>query len=426
MIKLTIDKVKEKEKKKEYLKATKDEVVNRINFLKISLEHLQGKDIDLELNIASFKVVTRNAIKIIYQKKFKEEVDYDKPNYKKTIGEYLALGSTNHLGSVNVQGIIDLLQHLLKDDGKEMGELLICPAEELFLRNQKLMSMMLPSSEKELKLIKLVFDYGFVREPIKNFFNESNFVIYCPYCNLENVEIMPLDDEQDAMSTDNEPDAIQIDKKQDATAHQLDHFFSQTTYPLLSFSMFNLVPSGSTCNSTNKGSITFTDEFHLNPYIDGFGKSARFIPVKDEKNKIKGIDLRFNCETDSARFKQLVGERDKIDERHDKGNINVFKLKRKYSDAEHLKNANRIFRNLNKTHNGIRSIGKFFDMMTTSDPINIHLKWYDDQIGTPFYSEGFSKEKNSKFHRDLHDHYFAEHKFLNKYFVNMFRFLEKY
>jgi hypothetical protein len=231
--------------------------------------------------------------------------------------------------------------------------------------------------------------------------------MYCPYCNLENVEIMPIDDDEDA------------------TAHQLDHFFSQTTYPLLSFSMFNLVPSGSTCNSINKGSVTFTDEFHINPYIDGFGESARFVPDMDGK-KVKSIDIKLNCEADSARFKQLVGERDKIDEKHDKGNINIFKLRRKYSDAEHLKNANRLIKNVHKTHNGMRSIGKFFDMMIKSDPVSIHLKWYDDQIGTPFYSEEFCKEKNSKFHRDLHDHYFAENKFLNKYFVDMFRFLKKY
>jgi len=407
MIKLTIDNQEDKEN--EYLAKVKEDVVKRIEFLKISLSHLNGGTIDLNQSIASVKVVTRNAIKIIEGKNFNEKGDYNKSKYVNTVKLYLT--STNQLLSVNIKGIIDILNNLIKEDGIQLNELLICPPDELFSLNESILSGMKPVPVKEFEIIKLAFDYnayGKVSTPIKKFFKDNNFINYCPYCNLENVAIIPIDEEKNA------------------TGHQLDHFFSQTDYPLLSYSMFNLVPSGSNCNSAiNKGSIPFTNEFHINPYTDGFGDSARFIPIKVEM-EVVGIDIKFNCLPGSKKFKQLAGDKNIIDERHNKGNINVFKLKAKYSDEEHVEDAKNILQRVHNAHKGRRSIEKFINMMTNSDLEAIHLKWYKDQIRTPFYSENFGKRKNSKFNRDIHDYYFEDGKLINRFFQYVYTFLKKY
>lgn len=49
---------------------------------------------------------------------------------------------------------------------------------------------------------------------------------------------------------------------------QFDHYFDKGTYPLLSLSFYNLIPSCSICNSSIKGSTPMRLNTHLHPYID--------------------------------------------------------------------------------------------------------------------------------------------------------------
>lgn len=411
MIKITIDKDKEDEKKKEYLDAVKDEVVKRIEILLISLNHLNKKKIDLdEGDIRSFKVTTRNAIDIIEEDDSKIKADeYHKSEYEETVNSYLA--SSINLSQVNIAGIIDLLDSLIKDDAKNLEQLLICPASELYAINILLLSGVNPKPGKELDIIKLAFDYDSyanISVPIKKFFNKSKLISYCSYCNLEDVKVIP------------------IDEGKNATGHHLDHFFSQKDFPLLSYSLFNLVPSGFNCNVLNKGQIPFTDDFHMNPHLSGFGDNIRFVPIKTGI-EVTGVDIKFNCDQGSKKIKQLIGDLTEIDERHDKGNINVFKLKSKYSDQEHVDLANSILERIHTTHVTQRSIAKFIKMMKNADKEAIHLKWYKTYICTHFYSEGFGSAKDAKFRRDIHDYYFETNKsIINKFFQYVNPFLKKY
>lgn len=48
---------------------------------------------------------------------------------------------------------------------------------------------------------------------------------------------------------------------------QLDHWFSQQLFPLMSLSFFNLIPSCSLCNSTAKGNAIFRFQTHIHPYL---------------------------------------------------------------------------------------------------------------------------------------------------------------
>lgn len=48
----------------------------------------------------------------------------------------------------------------------------------------------------------------------------------------------------------------------------LDHFYSKSNYPYLALSLYNLIPSCQTCNSSLKGQIDFAVTEHLHPYED--------------------------------------------------------------------------------------------------------------------------------------------------------------
>jgi len=47
----------------------------------------------------------------------------------------------------------------------------------------------------------------------------------------------------------------------------LDHWFPESIYPLLSLSLYNLIPSCSVCNSSAKGDTIFRLSTHVHPYI---------------------------------------------------------------------------------------------------------------------------------------------------------------
>ncbi|MEC0244250.1 hypothetical protein P4H65_00265 [Paenibacillus chitinolyticus] len=55
-----------------------------------------------------------------------------------------------------------------------------------------------------------------------------------------------------------------------------DHFLDKATHPYLAISMYNLIPSCSVCNSSLKGSETFSIRTHLHPFLEGTGEHIRF------------------------------------------------------------------------------------------------------------------------------------------------------
>lgn len=48
----------------------------------------------------------------------------------------------------------------------------------------------------------------------------------------------------------------------------LDHFYPKGNYPYLALSLYNLIPSCQTCNSSLKGQLDFASTEHLHPYED--------------------------------------------------------------------------------------------------------------------------------------------------------------
>lgn len=65
---------------------------------------------------------------------------------------------------------------------------------------------------------------------------------------------------------------LTVDKKTGVsgkiTRPEFDHFFDQDDYPLLALSIYNLIPSCKTCNSTLKHTKKFTLPDYVHPYLD--------------------------------------------------------------------------------------------------------------------------------------------------------------
>lgn len=100
-----------------------------------------------------------------------------------------------------------------------------------------------------------------------HFINSLN-VRYCPYCNAETVG-------NAALKTRN--GGVKLHQS------ELDHFIPQGEYPLLSLSLYNLVPSCSRCNSRFKLSYDPVPEYMrgggvpiLHPYIESVHDCVRF------------------------------------------------------------------------------------------------------------------------------------------------------
>lgn len=105
---------------------------------------------------------------------------------------------------------------------------------------------------------------------------ESLHVNVCPYCNRNYT--------------------FTIKSKNGSTRPQFDHFYDKATHPILSLSFYNLIPSCTTCNATMKGTKPFSLATHAHPYVEGFGKKARFVlHVKESSfcRELKGFDIEF-------------------------------------------------------------------------------------------------------------------------------------
>lgn len=57
---------------------------------------------------------------------------------------------------------------------------------------------------------------------------------------------------------------------------QLDHWFSKELYPLMSLSLYNLIPCCSVCNSSLKGNAIFKLSTHIHPYLDSTPDEPKF------------------------------------------------------------------------------------------------------------------------------------------------------
>lgn len=389
MIKIYVEKPDDLEK--EYCDKVLDNISKRIEVFLATLSHLLGGAIKVnDPQFVMFKATTRKAINIIEELNLQES-DFEKSKYDFTVTSFL--GTSKKLASVNIKGLNDFLLFLLKNNNEELKKLILCKPENLKTTNDFILKNYKLNYAKEKELLELAFSYSYpiISDDIKDFFRKTKHIKVCPYCNLENVIHIPTPFGGVARH------------------HELDHFFDQSNYSLLSCSMYNLIPSDSICNgASNKGTTPFNDEYYLNPYISGFDNSISYRPVDvSPEYDVKRIILKVN-ETNASRLNQLVGSGGGINESTKEGNINVFRLESKYSIKN--KDASKILKKINNNHKNFPSLWEILSLMNLQSSKEVYLNWYELYIGTPFKNQNFGDEISSKFNRDMHDYYYEKNK----------------
>jgi len=136
----------------------------------------------------------------------------------------------------------------------------------------------------------------------------------CPFCNREYIFKFT--------------DKIKSENRIIAT---LDHYYDKDTYPFLSVSFFNLIPSCSICNSKFKHTKNFYKIKHLHPYEDDFNKRAKFTHFFNNQNKDNKDYSIFSKERISLDLKAIDEDDIKT-----KNTIKTFRLKELYHEHKDI------------------------------------------------------------------------------------------
>jgi len=184
--------------------------------------------------------------------------------------------------------------------GKSLKEILIAPAENLEAYAIEIKNR--PSATFEVdKEVFLSLCQNFRERVISKKYLAKIDLKVCPYCNRNYIFNFG-------------------NKKQEATA-QLDHFYDKSTYPYLSLSLYNLIPSCPTCN-LRKSKKDILEEPIFNPYIDNLHNHIAFkstsILSSDEVGQ-KGLDF-FSQERIDLQIVNTSGDA-KVDEHLETFNI---------------------------------------------------------------------------------------------------------
>lgn len=387
MIKIQISNIEEF--KSDYLLKVRDEVIKRITYLKYSVSHLIDPNNISNDEMANAKHSTKHIIDLIRDRKISID-DLVVAKYKNTLLTYTT-GFT--ITPINLNPLLNFLNYLLDDANGSLNDLLICAPENLLTKNTTLLNDHRINSAININILKNAFLYdSTIGEKAREFFHEKNIVDFCPYCNLTR-----------ALFSVN-PVTGKI-----ADQHQLDHFFDKATYPLLSLSLFNLIPSDSVCNTTNKRTTHFTDELHLNPYISGYKNDVKFEPIMDGfGNRVLGIDVKLKVNRNSLRWKQLIGDKDDIHLAPEHGNINVFQIHTKYNFNDIYTQTSELIQLFRDLASNEKSLKDILDMVQENedDSYENFKTWYKRYVRTSFHQKDFGKSEKSKLNRDLLDYVF--------------------
>ena len=121
MIKIQISNVANKEQ--EYIDATHDLIVNRINLLIRALQHLSGNAFNFTgINLSSLKAATKKIANLIGDNM---PMTLNGENgYQTEITNYI--NAANNLNELNIAGLLTLLNNLIVNGGVNLNRLLCC------------------------------------------------------------------------------------------------------------------------------------------------------------------------------------------------------------------------------------------------------------------------------------------------------------
>lgn len=150
-------------------------------------------------------------------------------------------------------------------DESILKQLLISEPEDLTHLNDDLMGKLddLPVSNKPSKdLLLQIFNYeGVFNNSSKNrafWLAKKIERNTCAYCNRQYIFTVEKGNG--------------VNSQERIVRPVFDHWFSKDKYPLLSISLFNLIPSCTICNSSAKGNTDFCLDSYIHPYVHEEGK----------------------------------------------------------------------------------------------------------------------------------------------------------
>lgn len=197
----------------------------------------------------------------------------------------ISRNNLNELADIHCKGILKNVESKLNKNkqisdillkNNTLEEILTASPSELF----KMTSTICQEDVKKYKSeIETIFYYkGFYEWKKYNAYHLANNlqVNVCPYCNRQYTFTI-----------------IEKGTQKGQTRPEFDHFFSQSKYPYLTLSFYNLVPSCKICNSTFKGDKEWSLDTHIHPYQEGFADSYKF---SLKLNEGKGVDFFYGKE----------------------------------------------------------------------------------------------------------------------------------
>lgn len=392
MIKIHIPVAELPLRKMQYYNLIQNAIRIRLRNLRVSLENLSNPTIDTSSQpLGSINAVGYKLMKLIdpaaKTKERPKTSDYE------TQLKLFRSNNATKISALDVKLVIDLLNDL--DVKKDLlYNLLTKEADSIKGFNDRLIRDYRIDEKKHLNIIKLAFNYEEFDEDIasqiRNYYWPSAdkiSYIFCPYCNL--VKIAP-------------------DKKQNGDLKiigTLDHFFNKDDFPLLSYSMFNLVPSCQPCNMGYKKKIGFTERYHLNPHHSGANKRMRFEPkYKADFRKMEEIAISHHFADTTTEYQQLMGDA-KLSNPLELGNLNVFNILNRYNpDAIDI--AKTRLDRINATNKNMPYIMKYLQNIFGKLDPEVYRDWYFKNMDSFFDEKDFGKKAYSKFYRDIHDFYY--------------------
>ena len=123
-----------------------------------------------------------------------------------------------------------------------------------------------------------------------------------------------------------------------------------------------------------------------------------------EESKVSQVEVRILEAQGSAMYKKINGNNQPNDEHGELGNINVFKIRSKYSNEIHR--AGLVLRTLHNKNKDFKHQKKYLEALNLLDKEDNYMKWYEKELNVRFKSTDFNEKAYSKFCRDIHDYYF--------------------
>lgn len=217
-----------------------------------------------------------------------------------------------------------------------------------------------------------VFNYTNYRrkEESRNNVEKLN-INYCPYCNIQKLELIQT------------LDGLTGELKNNALS-QLDHFYPKSRYPYLGLSFFNLIPGCSPCNGNLKLEKHFNINTHINPFDKSFNEYFKFKLSKIVFNDKSEVEIRIENK-----------------EIHDRSSIKDFKLNGRYNDGDTKEKVYDIIEVLKNRSKKVKKsyVKQFFGLFNqTSDISNETLL---KGLGVPLDNKSINHYPLGKMKRDI-------------------------